>query len=252
MSKKVDVLGIEFDNMTQKQMIDMIKTRIKQKKKTFIVTANPEIVMKAQRDQDYKDTLQSADFIIPDGVGIMLGAKMLKRPLLERVAGFDLMTELLAVANQDCLNVFFLGSKDNVIQMMIRNVKQEYPNVQIGGYHHGYFEGNDPRITDMVKKANSDLVFVAMGFPRQERWIQKNVNVFEKGIFIGVGGSFDVLAGVVKRAPTIWRSWKIEWLYRLCKQPSRWKRMTCLPLFVLKILGSTASDTFKKTIKLIR
>lgn len=252
MSKKVDVLGIEFDNMTQKQMIDMIKTRIKQKKKAFIVTANPEIVMKAQRDQDYKDTLQSADFIIPDGVGIMLGAKMLKRPLIERIAGFDLMTELLAVANKDCLNVFFLGSKDNVIQMMIRNVKQEYPNVRIGGYHHGYFDGNDPHITDMVKKANSDLVFVAMGFPRQERWIQKNVNVFEKGIFIGVGGSFDVLAGVVKRAPTIWRSWKIEWLYRLCKQPSRWKRMTCLPFFVLKILGSTASDTFKKTIKLIR
>ncbi|MFS0644766.1 WecB/TagA/CpsF family glycosyltransferase [Siminovitchia sp. 179-K 8D1 HS] len=241
MSKKVEVLGVEFENATQKEMVDCIKDRIKQNKKTFIVTANPEIVMHAQRDPEYKNTLRSADFIVPDGIGIIMGAKMLKKPLQERIAGFDLMSDLLGVANEERLNVFFLGSRENVIEQAIANVKRDYPHVQICGFHHGYFQGNDPRVAEMVKTSNPDLVFVALGFPRQEKWIRTYLDTFEKGIFMGVGGSFDVLAGAVKRAPSIWRRLNLEWLYRLIKQPSRWKRMAFLPLFILKVAGTKRS-----------
>lgn len=235
MSNKVNLLGVEFDKRTKAETIDLLASRLKDNKKTFIVTANPEIVMYAQRDSDYMATLRTADYIIPDGIGIIMGAKLLKRPLPERVAGFDLLKDLLAVANREHLNVFFLGAKEEVVQKAVTNVKQAYPNLHVCGYHHGYFDEKDEKVAEMVKEAEPDLVFVALGFPKQERWIKNNFPQFHKGVFMGVGGSFDVLAGEVKRAPLIWRKLNLEWLYRLIKQPSRWKRMAFLPLFMLKV-----------------
>ncbi|RWR08084.1 WecB/TagA/CpsF family glycosyltransferase [Siminovitchia fortis] len=236
MSKKVDVLGIEFDHTTKLETINTLKKRIMENKKTFIVTANPEIVMHAGRDPQYKKILQSADYIMPDGIGIIMGANLLKNPLPERIPGFDLMKDLLIIANKERLRVFFLGAREEVLNKAIDNVKREYPGIQIAGCHHGFFKENDPQIAAMVKKSNPDMVFVALGFPRQERWISNNFHLFEKGIFMGVGGSIDVLSGTVKRAPELWRKLNIEWLYRLIKQPQRWKRMTFLPLFILKVL----------------
>ncbi|PWA12874.1 glycosyltransferase [Pueribacillus theae] len=235
MSNKVNILDVEFDKQTKAETIDLLASRLKDHKKTFIVTANPEIVMYAQRDSDYMATLRAADYIIPDGAGIIMGAKLLKRPLPERVAGFDLLKDLLAVANCEYLNVFFLGAKEDVVRKAVTNVKQEYPNLHVCGYHHGYFDEKDEKVAEIVKKAEPDLVFVALGFPKQERWIKIHFPQFHKGVFMGVGGSFDVLAGEVKRAPLIWRKLNLEWLYRLIKQPSRWKRMAFLPLFMLKV-----------------
>ncbi len=236
MSKKVDVLGIEFDHTTKKETIHTLEKRIMENKKTFIVTANPEIVMHAQRDPHYKKTLQSADYIIPDGIGVIMGAKLLKNPLPERIPGFDLMKDLLHLANKESLRVFFLGAREEVLNKAIDNVKRDYPGIQVAGCHHGFFEENDLEVVSMVKESSPDMVFVALGFPRQERWIHNNYHLFQKGIFMGVGGSFDVLSGTIKRAPELWRKLNIEWLYRLIKQPQRWKRMAFLPLFILKIL----------------
>lgn len=236
MSKKVDVLGIEFDHRTKADTIELLKNRIKTKQKTFIVTANPEIVMYAQRDPDYKKIVQSADYVVPDGIGIIMGAKLLKNPLPERIPGFDLMKDLLAIADKERLNVFFLGAREEVLNRAIHNVKKEYPGIQIAGSHHGFFNENDSNVAEMVHQADPDLTFVALGFPRQEKWISQNYHLFQKGIFMGVGGSFDVLSGEVKRAPAAWRKLNIEWLYRLIKQPQRWKRMAFLPLFILKVL----------------
>lgn len=236
MQEKVNILGVEFDNRTKQATIDVIHQNIKEEKKTFIVTANPEIVMYALQDQNYMDTMRKADHIIADGAGIILAAKMLKDPLPERVAGFDLMKDLLHIADQDKLTVFFLGSKEEVIKQTVANVAKDYPNLIIGGYHHGFFKENDHRVRDMVKNAKADLIFVALGYPRQENWIMQNKDLFEKGIFMGVGGSFDILAGTVKRAPLIWQKLNIEWLYRLIQQPTRWKRMFAIPLFIKKVI----------------
>ncbi|MFD1706489.1 WecB/TagA/CpsF family glycosyltransferase [Siminovitchia sediminis] len=236
MSKKVEVLGVEFDHTTKTETIQMLTKRLKARKKTFVVTANPEIVMYAQRDPEYKKIVQSADYIIPDGIGIIMGAKMLNNPLPERIPGFELMKDLLDVADREQLKVFFLGAKEQVLHKAINNIQQDYPGIHIAGYHHGFFKGNDPDIAKMVQAANPDMVFVALGFPRQEQWISQNSHLFSKGLFMGVGGSFDVLSGKVKRAPAIWRKLNMEWLYRLIKQPHRWKRMAFLPLFMLKVL----------------
>ncbi|MBS4204760.1 WecB/TagA/CpsF family glycosyltransferase [Lederbergia citrea] len=238
MPDKVNILGVEFDHTTKQEMVNQLHDNIKMNKKTFVVTANPEIVMEATMNTTFKDTLRDADHIIADGIGVILGAKILKKPLPERIPGIELMEELLHIANQESLNVFFLGSREDVIKQTVQNVKKDYPNLIIGGYHHGFFKENDQQILNMVKNANSDLIFVALGFPKQEYWIQNHIDSFHKGIFMGVGGSFDVLAGTVKRAPAIWRKLNLEWLHRLLQQPSRWKRMIVLPIFVKKVWQS--------------
>ncbi|RST74222.1 glycosyltransferase [Siminovitchia acidinfaciens] len=243
MSKKVDVLGIEFEHTTKTEIIYTLEKRIRDNKKTFIVTANPEIVMYAQRDSQYKNIVQSADYILPDGIGIIMGAKLLKNPLPERIPGFDLMKDLLTIANKEQLRVFFLGARENVLNKAIDNVKHDYPGIQIAGCHHGFFNEEDPEVATMVQESNPDIVFVALGFPRQERWIRNNAHLFQQGIFMGVGGSFDVLSGTVKRAPALWRKLNIEWLYRLIKQPQRWKRMTFLPIFMLKVIFTRKQDS---------
>lgn len=231
----MSILGVEFDNRTKSGTIEAIHDKINENKKTFIVTANPEIVMHAVRDTNYMRTLQNADHIIADGSGIIFAAKMLNNPLPERVPGVELMRDLLRIANEDKRTVFFLGAREEVIIKTVENVKRDYPNLIIGGYHHGFFKEDDPKIREMVKHANPDLVFVALGFPKQENWIQNNYHAFEKGIFMGVGGSFEILAGTTKRAPLIWRKLNLEWLHRLMMQPSRWKRMLAIPLFVKSV-----------------
>ncbi len=203
MLDKVNILGLNFSHITQKDTINLLHQNIKSEKKTFIVTANPEIVMYASQNSDYMDTLQSADYIIADGIGVILGAKILKTPLPERIPGYDLMKELLEIADRERRNVFFLGSREDVIEKTIKNVRKDYPNLIIGGFHHGYFNKNDHKVVEMVENANSDLIFVALGYPKQEEWIQDNLHRFKKGIFMGVGGSFEVIAGTMKRAPKL-------------------------------------------------
>lgn len=238
MIDKVNVLGVEFNNGTKEEFVEIFKERLKKNEKTFVVTANPEIVMQANKDSQYMNTLKQANFIVPDGIGVVYGAKLLKRPIVERVAGFDLLKDLLTIANEERLRVFFLGAKEEVVGQAIANVEKDYPNLEIAGYHNGFFKGNDPKVVAKVKEANADIVFVALGFPRQENWIHENISQFEKGYFMGVGGSFDVLAGAVKRAPNIWIKLNMEWLYRLLKQPQRFKRMAFLPLFIFKVFQS--------------
>lgn len=235
MIKKIQISQIQFHYTTMNGMLDLIVNNVEKKHKTFIVTANPEIVMYAKRNFEYLKTLQTADYIVPDGIGIIMGAKILNNPLPERISGIDLMTKLLTIANEKKLSVFFLGAKKDVIKNVVKNVNKDFPNLQICGYHHGYFDEDDPNIVKMVQQANPDLTFVALGFPKQEKWIGTHYHLFNKGIFMGVGGSFDVLAGKVKRAPQMWRQLNLEWLYRLIKQPSRLKRLSFLPLFMLDI-----------------
>ncbi|MFC5465637.1 WecB/TagA/CpsF family glycosyltransferase [Lederbergia graminis] len=234
--EKLNILGVPFDHTTMEDMFHQLRHNLQLNKKTFIVTANPEIVMYAVEDEHYRNTIAQANHIIADGAGIILASKLVKKPLPERVAGFDLMVELLKLANKEQLRVFFLGSREQVIERTVANVQKSYPNLQIAGYHHGFFKENDETVTEMVKNSNPDMVFVALGFPKQEYWIQNNYHHFEKGIFMGVGGSFEIIAGTAKRAPDIWIKLNLEWLHRLLSQPSRWRRMLALPKFVIRVL----------------
>ncbi|MBO0997856.1 WecB/TagA/CpsF family glycosyltransferase [Bacillus sp. SD075] len=234
--KFVEILSIPFiDTNMDEFMNGMINPRLMNQEKTFIVTANPEIVEYANEHQDYKDIIISADYITPDGVGIIMASKWLNQPLQERITGFDLMNELFRVADEKALKVYLLGAEENVIEAAALKVKELYPGLELVGYNHGYIDIKDETLPKTIAELEPDIILTALGFPRQEKWVSKHYALFNKGLFMGVGGSFDVLAGKVNRAPVFWQKMRLEWLYRLIQQPSRWKRMLALPRFVLKV-----------------
>ncbi|OAT81608.1 acetylglucosaminyldiphospho-UDP acetyl-beta-D-mannosaminyltransferase [Bacillus sp. MKU004] len=235
MFRKLSIFDIPFVHATKKEVTGFLENNINIKRKTFVVTANPEIVMYAKKDPVYKKTVQKADIVVADGIGVIIGSKMMKQPLPERIPGFELMTELLEMADTSKWRVYLLGAKPEVVTTAADNIKKKYPGLTIAGTHHGYFKDHDETVTNAVKDAQPDLIFVALGFPRQEMWIEQAMPQFNKGLFMGVGGSFDVFAGTVQRAPEIWQKLNLEWFYRLLKQPSRWKRMLVLPQFIIEV-----------------
>ncbi|CAN7340175.1 MULTISPECIES: WecB/TagA/CpsF family glycosyltransferase [Bacillaceae] len=234
--KFVEILTIPFiDSNMDEFMNGMIYPRLMNQEKTFVVTANPEIVEYANEHQDYKDIIISADYITPDGVGIIMASKWLNQPLQERITGFDLMNELFRVADEKALKVYLLGAEESVIEAAALKVKELYPGLELVGYNHGYIDIKDDTLPKSIAELEPDIILTALGFPRQEKWVSRHYALFNKGLFMGVGGSFDVLAGKVNRAPVFWQKMRLEWLYRLIQQPSRWKRMLALPRFVLKV-----------------
>ena len=235
-NKKVTVLGIDFIDTTMEAMIERLKGHLEKEEKVFVVTANPEIALYARKDPTYQSYIDKATYVTADGIGIVKAAQRLGDPLPERVTGFDLFIRLLELANERRYSVYLLGAKEAVLQKTVAEIERRYPNVVIAGSHHGYFDWNSTEIETEIASLQPDLVFLALGFPRQEKWIAERLHRFEKGVFIGIGGSFDVLAGEVKRAPEAWQKLHLEWLYRLIQQPSRWRRMLALPVFVLEVL----------------
>jgi N-acetylglucosaminyldiphosphoundecaprenol N-acetyl-beta-D-mannosaminyltransferase len=220
--KFVEILSIPFiDSNMDEFMNGMIYPRLMNQEKTFVVTANPEIVEYANEHQDYKD--------------IIMASKWLNQPLQERITGFDLMNELFRVADEKALKVYLLGAEENVIEAAALKVKELYPGLELVGYNHGYIDIKDDTLPKSIAEFEPDIILTALGFPRQEKWVSRHYALFNKGLFMGVGGSFDVLAGKVNRAPVFWQKMRLEWLYRLIQQPSRWKRMLALPRFVLKV-----------------
>ncbi|MGP4078965.1 WecB/TagA/CpsF family glycosyltransferase [Pseudalkalibacillus sp. R45] len=233
---QVEILEVPFINTTRDQFLDIITTHIERKEKKFIITANPEIVMQTFKDSYFKRIIQEASYVTPDGVGIKIASKILDKPILERITGFETMIDLLQTAAKNKHNVYFLGAKNTTIKKAVENVQLKFPGLQVQGYRDGYFTNKESvEIRNEIKKLQPDLVFVGLGCPRQEKWIYENIDHFNKGIFMGVGGSFDVLSGEVKRAPLMWRKLNLEWFYRLVTQPWRIKRMLELPKFLLKV-----------------
>lgn len=234
-NKKIKVLNVEFDNLTHKEFIAQLIRRVKAEKKTFVVTANPEIVMYANRNEEYMSILKKADYITADGIGIVKGAKTLGTPIVERVAGYDLMLNLFQEANHFGKSIYLLGAKEEVIKKVVKKIELEYPNIKLKGYHNGYFELNDKDVLNQAVQAQADIIFVGLGVPKQEKWIQSYLAQVTKGLAMGVGGAFDAYTGTVKRAPKLFIKMNLEWLYRLLKQPTRFKRMLVIPKFLLAI-----------------
>lgn len=233
--KKVSVLGISFDNKTKGTLLKELMKRIHQNKKTFVVTANPEIVMYAKKDPSYMSLVNEADYVIADGIGIIKGSRILGKPIVERVAGYDLMISLLEEADKNGSRVYLLGAKKDVLQSTVQKVQERYPSIHLVGARNGYFDFSDPSVIEQVQQTEPDMVFVATGYPRQEQWIHQYLQTASKGLLMGVGGSFDVLSGKSKRSPKIFIKLNIEWLYRLIKQPYRIKRMMALPHFLHEV-----------------
>ncbi len=236
-NNEVNIMGISFFNRSKRSLFeDIIYPSLKRQEKRFIVTANPEIVMLARENKEYRTIIEKADYIIPDGAGIVVASKILKQPVEERIPGFEIMTEMIGHAEEQGLSCYFLGAHERVVDKFIDRIKTLHPNLLIAGHYHGFFDIADREIVDTIKKAKPDMIFVALGSPRQEQWISTYYHEFDKGFFMGVGGSFDVVAGKVKRAPEAWIKLNLEWLYRLLQQPFRWKRILKVFEFMFRIV----------------
>lgn len=236
---KVNVLGMQFDKDTMAGFVTRITQSFQQGRGQFIVTANPEIVMYAREHPDFARLIADrADLVTADGIGVVKAAGMLGTPLPERVTGYDLMHELLAWADTQGLTVALIGAKQAVNDAAVAQVKRQYPNVKVVFARDGYFDLTDETVAPTVAASKPDLVFAALGFPKQEQFLARLQPQLPGAVMMGVGGSFDVLSGTVKRAPKWMQQAHIEWLYRLLKEPSRIGRMMVLPRFLLVVKKS--------------
>lgn len=234
--EKVDVLGCKFDNVNMQEAVDICKGFIKSDKGNLIVTPNPEIVMRAKDDEEFKNIINSAELVIPDGIGIIKAGNILKTPLKERVAGYDLICNLLELGKDGSISFYFFGSKPGYAEEAKQKMEEKYPNIKILGTHTGYFKTEEEEaIVGEIRSLKPDVLLVGIGAPKQEKFINKYKNEGFFKIGIGCGGSIDVLAGEVKRAPKLFIKLHLEWLYRLLKQPSRLGRMMVLPKFMKEV-----------------
>lgn len=231
--KKTDVMGVAFDDITIDEAVERALTLAKDGRGAYVVTPNPEIVMLAQKDPGYGETLAGAALTLPDGIGVIYAAKLLKRPLQGRVPGIDFASALLSRMVGEGLKLYLLGAKPGVAEQAAENLKKTYPGLDICGTHDGYFQEDGP-VVEKIKASGANVVFVCLGAPKQEEWMCRNGAETGAGLLVGLGGALDVYAGTVQRAPEGWQKLGLEWLYRLIKQPSRIGRMAKLPGFLVK------------------
>lgn len=216
-----------FDKMYKKEEEEfnkIIHNNLTKNKKMFIVTANPETMMKSETDTELNKLLNDKDTIlVPDGIGVVKASKMIGYDVKERIAGIDIANTLLDYGNELKKSIYLFGSKQEVIDSMKEVLKEKYPNLKLVGSSNGYVQDKD-KVFEEMSKLKPDIVLVALGIPLQEKLIYKHLSLFDKGIFVGVGGSFDVISGHKKRAPQIIIKLNLEWLYRIICEPKRLKR----------------------------
>lgn len=233
---RVDIMGVGFDSVTLSQAVEAAEGLLAQNGAHYVVTPNPELVQRARQEPAFRDVLNGADLVLPDGVGIIYAAKILGRPLQGRVPGIDFAAALCGKLAQNGKRLFLLGAKPGVAQRAAENLKKDHPGLTVCGVHDGYFKEDGP-VVEEIRAAKADAVFVCLGFPRQEYWMAQNGEAAGARLLVGLGGSLDVFAGEVKRAPEGFQKLGLEWFYRLITQPSRIGRMAKLPLFLVSALG---------------
>lgn len=237
MQSAVSVLGIPIAPLTMEESVSVIDGLIKNKKPSLIATANAEMVMMAQQDNVLADILRSAALVVPDGAGVVWAARQLGRPVPQRVAGYDLVQKLLSVSGHKGYRLYFLGAAPGIAAKAKLYAEQKHPGVAIVGVRDGYFQpADEDAVIAEITECRPDILLVALGVPRQEKWLANNLGRLRVPVVMGVGGTFDVMAGVVTRAPAWMQQSGLEWLYRLLKQPHRALRMLALPRFVMKVL----------------
>lgn len=237
--KQVEILGVKVNSLTMAQAVEAVQQFIAEKRVALVATANAEMLMRATRDAELKDILNQADLVVPDGAGTVWAAGHLGEPMPERVAGFDLAQELMREATARGDRIYFFGSAPGVADKAKAKAEELYPGIQVVGTRNGFFsEADEPGIIAEIRAARPDILLAALGVPKQEKWLSRHMQELQVPVSIGVGGTLDVMAGVMERAPLWMQKAKLEWLFRGLKQPSRAGRLLALPKFVLKVVAS--------------
>lgn len=231
------VYGVRVSKMNMPETVAYLERAVAERTPHQVVTANPIIIMTGLNNPAYMDVLRSAELVVPDGTGLVWAAGYTGNPVKERVAGFDLLHELLRKGESYGWRIYLLGSTAEVIQETARRLQMQYPGIVIAGYRDGFFGAEqDEEVVAGIRESKADLLFVARGVDTQEPWIGKYKRELGVPVMMGVGGSFDVISGRARRAPKAFQKLRMEWLYRLLKEPSRFGRMLDLPKFVLKVV----------------
>ena len=232
MAVRTEIMGVSFDNVTLEEAVRTGAKLAEGPGFSYVVTPNPEIVNAARADSSYREVLNRATLVLPDGIGVIKAAKILGRPLKERVPGIDFASGVMSRLEKKGGRLFLLGAKPGVAEQAAESLKAKYPGLVICGTNDGYFKDDAP-VVEKIRAAEPDLVLVCLGFPRQERWMAEFGPQTGAHLMIGLGGALDVFSGNTKRAPVAWQKLNLEWAYRLVHEPKRIGRMAKLPLFLV-------------------
>lgn len=239
MAERVNILGVDVDAITMAEAVDVVRRAMDTRAGVMVATANAEMLMRATHDEELRRILNASALVVPDGAGTVWAARHLGHAMPERVAGYDLAQELLRCAPAEGRRVYFFGSAPGVAEKAKAKAEQLYPGIEIVGVRNGFFSPADnAAIIAEIRAARPDLLLVALGVPKQEKWIAAHLAELDVPVAIGVGGTLDVMAGVMKRAPYWMQKAKLEWLFRGLMQPKRAGRLLALPKFVLKVHAS--------------
>jgi len=235
--KQISILGVKIDRFGFEEALRRIEEFIKSGKPHTVVTLNPLSLLEAKKDREIEEVLEEADLVVPDGIGLLWAAEFYGTPLTERVTGIDLLKGICKISAQKGYRAALFGAKMGVADEAARELQKEYPGLSIVGIHHGYLRSSDDeeKLIQKLREESPDVLFVGLGVPYQERWIKRYVDKLEIPVMMGVGGSFDVIAERLKRAPAWMAKRGLEWLYRLYLQPWRIKRIFNIPYFVFEV-----------------
>ena len=239
MREKLKILGVEVDNITVDEAGEITKELIENSNKSceLIVAPNVEFIMTAQKDKDFFEILKTAKLATPDSVGVEIAGKIQKKPLKQRIPGQAYFRKVLECGEKEGWTFYLLGGKGDTVNRAIENIKKIYPKVNIVGSHEGFFkEDSEEYVINEINKLQPNVLFVAMGAPRQEKWIYEHRNELKVDVAAGQGGTFDYEAGNIRRAPKWIQKIGMEWFWRLILQPSRIFRMMALPKYLIRII----------------
>jgi len=237
MRKTAMILGIPVDSITMQEALEKVMSFLGKDKPHAVYTPNAEIIMAARRDPFLAGILRQADMLTADGAGVVLASRILGNPLPEKVSGIDLVKGMLPLCVKLNARFFFFGSKPGVAETAAENLRKVYSGLEVAGFRNGYFTAEEEEdIISSINSSGADILLVALGAPKQEKWIHEHKDRLKVKVCIGVGGSLDVFAGKAKLAPEFFRRNGLEWLYRLYREPWRFRRMLDLPRFILRVI----------------
>ena len=232
---KTDVMGLQFDNVTMDEALDAAKALLSGDHAACVVTPNAEIAYEALHDEALRTLLNRADLMLPDGAGVVLASKLLKTPVKQKVAGVDFADGLLGILEKTGQSLYLLGSKPGIGKLGAQKMLQKHPKLKIAGIADGYFKDEGP-VIEKINASGADALFVCLGAPKQEQFMFRHQKELHVRLMAGLGGSLDSFAGTVKRAPKWMIRLNLEWLYRLIKEPKRFKRMLRLPKYLWAVV----------------
>ena len=232
---KIDVMGLKFDSMTMDEALSRAEALLRGDKAAYVVTPNAEIAYEALHDGQLREMLNGADLMLPDGAGVVLASKLLRTPVKQKVAGVDFAAGLLGILERNGQSLYLLGGKPGIGELAAQKMLEAHPQLRIAGIADGYFQDEAPVIAK-INASGADALFVCLGAPKQERFMVQHRQELHVQLMAGLGGSLDAFAGTVQRAPAWMIRLNLEWLYRLIREPKRFRRMLRLPKYLWAVM----------------